>query len=71
MFTRLQLNKTKTDNVLMAGMTTDDFHDVMEQVFLDWTNNYLSIDKFAAAYGITAEQAKVVISIGRTGNIWK
>lgn len=35
------------------------------EAYLDWTNNYILTSKFGAAYGLTDEQARIVIALGR------
>lgn len=68
MYKRIKLDITETDNVFVAGISTPDFHEVMEQVYLDWVNNYITLEKFASAYGITTDQAAALIEIGKRGN---
>jgi hypothetical protein len=36
------------------------------QMYLDWVNNFLSIQGFADHYGITQDEARTIISEGRT-----
>jgi hypothetical protein len=36
-------------------------HDTLEAVYLDWVNNFLSIERFAEHYGITEQQAHLLI----------
>ena len=38
----------------------------IQAMYLDWVNNFLTVDVFAEHYGITKEQAEGIISIGRT-----
>ena len=33
--------------------------------YLDWTNNYLTIEKMAADYGISPRAASVLVSVGK------
>ncbi|MBT7878093.1 MAG: hypothetical protein HN738_08425 [Gammaproteobacteria bacterium] len=40
----------------------------MEHAYLDWVNNYLTIETFAEHRGITIEHAKILIVIGREFN---
>lgn len=37
----------------------------IEDIYLDYFNNYLSIDKFALDYACTYEEAKKIIALGR------
>jgi len=37
----------------------------LEIMFLDYANNYLTVWKFAEAYGITAKRANRILDIGR------
>ena len=36
------------------------------EFYLDWINNYLTIDKMASDYNLTNEQCNTLINIGRT-----
>ena len=36
-----------------------------QDMYLDWVNNFLTIDAFALYYELTHEQAKYVIESGR------
>ena len=40
----------------------------LETLYLDWFNNFLTVDRFAEYYGMTAEKANRVINIGRKLN---
>lgn len=44
-----------------ADKAVDDFVDM----YLDWVNNFLTIEVFAEHYDITIEKANRVINIGR------
>lgn len=46
------------EKVLNAGL-------YFEQLYLDWTNNYLTLEKFANDYKMTLEEAGKKINIGR------
>lgn len=70
-YKKISLQITETDNVMQAGITTDDLHIVLEQVYLDWANCYTSLQAFAGAYGITELEAQALISAGKRGSIWK
>lgn len=34
-------------------------------LYLDWVNNYLTVDVFAADHGLTSEEALQLINLGR------
>jgi len=38
------------------------------EIYLDWVNNFLTLDKFANHYGITELDAHYVIDLGRKLN---
>ena len=37
----------------------------LQHVFLDWFNNFLTVEKFAEHYGLTEAQAAQVIELGK------
>lgn len=37
----------------------------LAEIFLDWFNNFLSVEYFAQYYGFTEEKARRVIALGR------
>lgn len=39
--------------------------DVLIATYLDWTNNYLTIEKYAEHNGLTEEQAERLINLSR------
>ena len=39
--------------------------DYFQEMYLDWVNNFLTIERFAEWYNIGEEQAAVIISAGR------
>lgn len=39
--------------------------DQLGNLFLDWVNNYLTVEKFAEDYDFTVRHAKVAIEAGR------
>lgn len=39
--------------------------------YLDWVNNYTSIDKMAEDYGFTAEETDKLLEIGRDIRFYK
>ena len=40
----------------------------IELFYLDWFNNYLSVEKFAEFYGISEDKAVTLIDMGRIIN---
>ncbi len=42
--------------------------DQLIEWYLDYVNNFISVEKFAEYYGISADQAWIVIQLGRTIN---
>ena len=40
----------------------------LELFYLDWFNNYLSVEKFAEFYGISEDKAVTLIDMGRVIN---
>jgi len=36
-----------------------------QEMYLDWVNNFLTVDAFASHYGITIECAEKIISDGK------
>jgi len=39
--------------------------DYFQEMYLDWVNNFLTIERFAEWYNIGEEQAAAIISAGR------
>lgn len=37
----------------------------LDEVYLDWVNNYLTVEKFAEDHGLTAEEGKRLIDLAR------
>ena len=37
----------------------------LQEFYLDWVNNYLTIEKMAEHYGLTADATQVLIDLGR------
>ena len=58
----------KTSEELMKSNAST-LHSTLEAVYLDWVNNFLSFSRFAEYYGITEEQAKVLIALAKQGNL--
>lgn len=50
------------------GSHAENFPGNLVLAWLDWTNNYLSLEKFAADYGISEAEAEIVIASGREIN---
>ena len=48
----------------------DKLHAALEHLYLDWVNNFLSIESYAAHYGLSVEHAKAIIAAGKAGSIW-
>lgn len=42
-------------------MTIDKF----TEMYLEWVSNFLTIEKFAAYYGISVQKAEEIVAIGR------
>jgi hypothetical protein len=40
----------------------------LESIYLDWVNNFLTLERFAEVYGISKEDANTLIEIGRKLN---
>jgi hypothetical protein len=40
----------------------------IESLYIDWFNNFLTVDRFAEHHGLTVEQASRVINTGRALN---
>lgn len=68
---KIELKTEETDDLFSVGLSHDQFHLIMEQIYLDWVNNYLSIECFARAYGISEEHASALIQIGKLGSTHK
>jgi len=39
-----------------------------QDMYLDWVNNFLTVERFAEYYGITTSYAEYVIDLGRKHN---
>jgi hypothetical protein len=37
----------------------------LSEVYLDWVNNFLSVEGFAEYYGLTEDQARTLIDLSR------
>ena len=54
------LNYTGDDKALKAA-----YDEYLDFIFMDWFNNFLSVERFAEYYGLEIEQAEKVINVGR------
>ena len=50
---------------LQQTLTITNKRDLVERLYLDWFNNFLTIERFAEYYNMTVEQAEKVIEVGR------
>ena len=50
---------------LQQTLTITNKRDLVERLYLDWFNNFLTIERFAEYYNMTVEQAEKVIEIGK------
>ena len=41
------------------------YDEYLDFIFMDWFNNFLSVERFAEYYGLEIEQAKKAIDVGR------
>ena len=55
------MSSSEEMNQLLKTMTADDFR----KAYLDYTNNFLTYERFASYYGLTERQASVIIDSGR------
>jgi len=48
-------------------ITAEDIHPVeaLQVIYLDWLNNFLTVDRFAEHYGMTPDAALELIDSGR------
>ena len=37
----------------------------LSEIYLDWVNNYLTIEKFAEHYGLYPKEAEILINLAR------
>ncbi len=44
---------------------SEQFQEIQERMYLDWFNNYLTVDTFAKAYNIEITIANIIINKGR------
>lgn len=54
--------KTKTDQIVAI---TDNSRDYLQAIYLDWVNNFLSVEGFASYYSLTHEEAKTLIIVAQ------
>ena len=50
---------------LQQTLTITNKRDLVERLYLDWFNNFLTIERFAEYYNMTVEQAEKIIKVGR------
>ena len=50
---------------LQQTLTITNKRDLVERLYLEWVNNFISIKRFAEYYNMTVEQAEKVIEVGR------
>jgi hypothetical protein len=43
-----------------------DIKNILQTVYLDYLNNFITVAGFAEHYGLTTEQAEQVLDLGRT-----
>ena len=49
------------------SITTDDgVNKTLRDIFLDWTNNYLSLKGFASSNEMTVREAKSILEVGKS-----
>lgn len=49
------------------SITTDDgVNKTLRDIFLDWTNNYLSLKGFASSNEMTVGEAKSILEVGKS-----
>jgi len=53
---------TRTDKII--DITTDS-RDYLQALYLDYLNNFISVEGFANVYELNEEQAGILINIGR------
>ena len=49
---------------LQQTLTITNKKDLIERLYLEWVNNFTSIERFSEYFKLTLEQAKKVIEIG-------
>lgn len=47
-------------------MQTQNARDYLSALYLDWRNNYLSVEVFAEHNGLTTEQAAALLAVARS-----
>ena len=50
---------------LQQTLTIINKRDLVERLYLEWVNNFISIERFAEYFNLTLEQAEKVIKVGR------
>ena len=41
----------------------------LQNIYLDWANNFLTVERFAEVYGINTFQAAALIKIAKTAHL--
>ena len=59
--------KATIDKAILGYKATRDkgYADYLDFLFVDYVNNFITVDRFAEDYGISKEQALHVIDLGR------
>ena len=63
MISRLR-NERKNEMKLQQTLAIINKRDLVERLYLEWVNNFISIERFCEYFKLTLEQAKKVIKIG-------
>ena len=50
---------------LQQTLTISNKRDLVERLYLEWVNNFTSIERFCEYFKLTLEQAEKVIKIGK------
>ena len=50
---------------LQQTLTITNKRDLVERLYLEWVNNFTSIERFCEYFKLTLEQAEAVIKVGR------
>ena len=50
---------------LQQTLTISNKRDLVEILYLEWVNNFISIERFAEYFKLTLEQAEKIIKVGR------
>ena len=58
-------------NPFIENVEHENTHKFFEALYLEYVNNFLSVEGFARYYGFNVDHAKIVLEIGKQGSIWK